>query len=136
MYQSMSDLLRINGELKAENDQFRTELAALKLAFRALNINPQTLNHSSPDFWSQFETLRPLAEACDLGGPFDTAIATRTEKALDALYDRCAAVDSPAAVALEDAANTMSTWVMESLHLSSTVWKLRRAFDAARKVLP
>ena len=136
MYQSMADLIRINGELKAENDQQRTELAALKLAFIALNINPQTLNHSSPDFWSRFEELRPLAEACDLGGPFDTAIATRTEKALDALYDRCAAVDSPAAVALEDAANVMSTWVMESLHLSSTVWKLRRAIDAARKVLP
>jgi hypothetical protein len=136
MYQSMADLIRINGELKAENDQQRTELAALKLAFRALNINPQTLNHSSPDFWSQFETLRPLAEACHLGGPFDTAIATRTEQSLDALYDGCAAHDSPSAERLEDAANTMSTWVMESRHLSSTVWKLRRALDAARKVLP
>lgn len=135
MYQSMSDLLRINGELKAENDQFRVELAALKLAFRALNINPQTLTHN-PDFWSQFEALRPLAEACGVGLTFDRAITERTENALDALYDRCAAVDSPAAVALEDAANAMSTWVMESRHLSSTVWKLRRAFDAARKVLP
>jgi hypothetical protein len=135
MYQSMADLIRINGELKAENDQQRTELAALKLAFVALNINPQTLTHK-PDFWSQFETLRPLAEACDLGGPFDTAIATRTEQSLDALYDRCAAHDSPSAERLEDAANTMSTWVMESRHLSSTVWKLRRALDAARKVLP
>jgi hypothetical protein len=135
MYQSMSDLIRINGELKAENDQQRTELAALKLAFRALNINPQTLTHK-PDFWTQFEELRPLAEACDLGGPFDTAIATRTEQSLDALYDRCAAHNSPAAEALESAANTMSTWVMESRHLSSTVWKLRRALDAARKVLP
>jgi hypothetical protein len=132
----MSDLIRINSELKAENDQFRTELAALKLAFIALNINPQTLAHSSPDFWSQFEALRPLAEACAVGLTFDRAITERTEKALDALYDRCAAVDSPAAVALEDAANTMSTWVMESRHLSSTVWKLRKAFDAARKVMP
>ena len=133
MYQSMADLIRINGELKAENDLQRTELAALKLAFVALNINPQTL---APDWWARFEELRPLAEACDLGGPFDTAIATRTEQSLDALYDRCAAHNSPAAERLEDVANTMSTWVMESRHLSSTVWRLRRAFDAARKVLP
>ena len=40
------------------------------------------------------------------------------------------------AEALEDAANKMSTWVMESRHLSSTKWKLAKAIDAARKVLP
>lgn len=131
-YRSMADLLAENAELKA----VQQELTALKLAFAALRVDPLTLAPQGSDLWTEFEKLRPLAEACDLGGPFDTAIATRTEQSLDALYDRCAAHDSPSAERLEDAANTMSTWVMESRHLSSTVWKLRKAFDAARKVLP
>ena len=135
MYKSMADLLRENAELTATNQQMGTELAAIKLAFIALNINPQTLGPNWPDFWARFQTLRPLAKECGVAGLFDAVFCSLSSDALDTLQEHLQSVDSPAAIALENAAYEMSHWVDESRKVSATVYKLRRNLDDAQKAL-
>jgi hypothetical protein len=113
-YRSMADLLAENANLQAAQQ----ELAAMKLAFLALRVDPVTLNHRGSDLWAQFETLRPLAEACDLGAAFDRAIVSRDQSNMDALYRYAMHVDSDAARALADAAEWMGTWVGEARQAS------------------
>jgi len=110
MYRSMADLLAENAELKA----VQQELTALKLAFAALRVDPVTLAPQGSDLWAQFETLRPIAEAHDLGVAFGAAMLCRNQSMMDNLYRFAMAEDSDASRALADAADWMGTWLGES----------------------
>jgi hypothetical protein len=111
----MADLLAENANLQAAQQ----ELAALKLAFAALRVDPVTLAPQGSDLWAQFETLRPLAEACDLGAEFDRAMTHRESSIwMDNLYRYAMNTDSDAARALANAAEWMGTWLGESLSVS------------------
>ena len=90
----------------------------MKLAFLALRVDPVTLNHRGSDLWAQFETLRPLAEACDHGAAFDRAMVHRDQASMDDLYRHAMTVDSETASALADAADWMGTWVREAQQAS------------------
>jgi hypothetical protein len=133
MYRSMADLLAENAELKA----VQQELTALKLAFAALRVDPVTLAPQGSDLWAQFETLRPIAEAHDLGVAFGAAMLCRNQSMMDNLYRFAMARDSDAAHALADAAEWMGTWLGES-H-SAAVSQRRAAHyiaEAAKQVKP
>ena len=114
IYRSMADLSAENVNLQA----VQQELTALKLAFAALRVDPVTLNYRGSDLWAQFETLRPLAEACDHGAAFDRAMVHRDQARMDDLYRHSMNVDSDAARALADAADWMGTWVREAQQAS------------------
>jgi len=133
MYRSMADLLAENAELKA----VQQELTALKLAFAALRVDPVTLAPQGSDLWAQFETLRPLAEACGFSPAFDQGLARRDKWSMDNLYHYAMAIDSDAARALADAAEWMGDWLGESL--SASVSQRRAAHyiaEAAKQVKP
>jgi hypothetical protein len=132
-YKSMADLLAENAELKA----VQQELTALKLAFAALRVDPVTLAPQGSDLWAQFETLRPLAEACGFGVAFDQGLAHRDQSSMNDLYHYAMAIDSDAARALADAAEWMGDWLDES---RAAAVKHRRAAhyiaEAAKQVKP
>lgn len=133
MYRSMADLLAENAELKA----VQQELTALKLAFAALRVDPVTLAPQGSDLWTEFEKLRPIAEACNLDAAFDRALAQRDQSSIDSLY-RCAmAEDSDAARALADVADWMGDWLSQSR--SAAALHRRAAHyiaEAAKQVKP
>jgi hypothetical protein len=110
----MADLIAENANLQAAQQ----ELAALKLAFLALRVDPVTLNHRGSDLWTQFETLTSLARACGLGAEFNRAMAHRDQSSMDDLYRHAMTVDSETASALADAAEWMGTWVREAQQAS------------------
>ena len=113
-YRSMADLLAENANLQAAQQ----ELAAMKLAFLALRVDPVTLNHRGSDLWAQFETLTSLAKACGLGAEFNRAMAHRDQSSMDDLYRHAMTVDSETASALADAAEWMGTWIREAQQAS------------------
>jgi len=133
MYRSMADLLAENAELKA----VQQELTALKLAFAALRVDPVTLAPQGSDLWAQFETLRPIAEACGFGAAFDQGLAHRDKWSIDDLYDYAMAIDSDASRALADAAEWMGTWLGESFQASVTQRRAAHYIaEAAKQVKP
>jgi len=132
-YRSMADLLAENAELKA----VQQELTALKLAFAALRVDPVTLAPQGSDLWAQFETLRPIAEAHDLGVAFGAAMLCRNQTMMDNLYRHAMAKDSDASRALADAADWMGTWLGGSVAASDSYCiAAQRISEAAKQVKP
>ena len=133
MYRSMADLLAENAELKA----VQQELTALKLAFAALRVDPVTLAPQGSDLWAQFETLRPIAEACNLGVSFDATMLCRNQPMMDTLYRYAMDKDSDAARALADAADWMGDWLSQSLSASNSYCRAAHYIaEAAKQVKP
>jgi hypothetical protein len=129
----MADLLAENAELKA----VQQELTALKLAFAALRVDPETLAPLGSDLWTQFEKLRPIAEDYELGVAFSAAMLCRNQSMMDNLYSYAMAIDSDAARALADAAEWMGTWLGESLQASVSQRRAAHYIaEAANQVKP
>ncbi len=132
-YRSMADLLAENAELKA----VQQELTALKLAFAALRVDPVTLAPQCSDLWAQFEALRPIAEACNLGVAFGAAMLCRNQPTMDNLYRFAMAEDSDAARALADAAEWMGDWLGELFSASNSHQRAAHYIaEAAKQVKP
>ena len=132
-YRSMADLLAENAELKA----VQQELTALKLAFAALRVDPVTLAPQGSDLWAQFQKLRPLAEACNLGVAFDQGLAHRDKWSIDDLYRYAMAIDSDAARDLACAAEWMGNWLSESHSASNSYCRAAHYIaEAAKQVKP
>jgi hypothetical protein len=127
----MADLIAENANLQAAQQELK-----MKLAFLALRVDPVTLNHRGSDLWAQFETLRPLAEACGLGAAFDRAMAHRDQSSMDDLYRHAMNVDSDAARALADAAEWMGTWVGEARQASVSFRRAAGYIADAQRVKP
>jgi len=113
MYQSMASLIDENKRLTAQ--------------LRGGSVTEQ--------LWSQFEALRPLADACDLTGYFDGCIATRSETALDELSRKASHLESKQAVILEDIAQWMSTMMRETRALAHTTATVRKYLAAGQEAL-
>jgi hypothetical protein len=133
MYRSMADLLAENANLQA----VQQELTTLKLAFAALRVDPVTLAPQGSNLWTQFQKLRPLADACDLGVAFAHAIVRRDQSSIDDLYRYAMDKDSDASRALADAAEWMGTWLGESLQASVSQRRAAHYIaEAAKQVKP
>ena len=113
MYQSMASLIDENKRLIAQ--------------LRGGSVTEQ--------LWSQFEALRPLADACNLTGYFDGCIATRSETALDELSRKANLKGEREAIILEDIASWMSTMMRETRALAHTTATVRKYLAAGQEAL-